>query len=65
MKYYGTLCEATFQSKRFSESELTSLPLVSRNIISSVVWHNGAFVFCGEESLSVKDRKGEKERENE
>lgn len=57
IEYYGALCESTFQSKCLSEQELTSLPLMSGNIISSVVQYNGAIVFPGEGSLSVKDRK--------
>lgn len=65
IEYYATLCESTLQSKCLPEQELTSLPLMSRNIISAVVQYNGAFVFCGEEGLSVKDRKGEREGENE
>lgn len=38
---------------------------MSRNIISSVVWYNGAIVFGSEGGLSVKDRKGERKGENE
>lgn len=38
---------------------------MSRSIISSVVQYNGAIVFLGEGSLSVKDRKGERKGENE
>lgn len=38
---------------------------MSRNIISFVVWYNGAIVFSGEGSLSVKDSKGERDGGNE
>lgn len=38
---------------------------MSRSIISSVVWYNGAIVFLSEGSLSVKGRKGEMKGENE
>lgn len=57
-EYYGALCASALQSKRLSEWEPTSLPLMSRNIISPAVQHNGAFVFNGERSLSANDSKG-------
>lgn len=50
------------QSGTVNGGGLTLLALMSGNIISPVLQHNGAIVFAGERSLSAEDRKWRKKR---